>query len=44
MILDEAISIKKELIQENMDNLMAELTKDDKKDEELEGEVVAESD
>ena len=44
MILDEAESIKKELLQSNLDILLAELSKDDKKDKELEGEALAESD
>ncbi|PNQ74956.1 esterase [Hanstruepera neustonica] len=44
LLLDDAQTINKELIQTNMDTLMAELTKDDKKEEKLEGEVLAESD
>lgn len=44
MVLDDVAFIKKDTIQLSMENLMAELTKDDKKGEEIEGEVIAESD
>lgn len=46
LTLNETETINKEFIQTNMDNLLAELSKDDKKndEEDLEGAILAESD